>query len=557
MDASERNNNVRNNVGALQHQGELTFQNLRYIITVLATTVDILTIEAEQKSDGARWRGSFSSRNIEDMTQRTGNYKKFSVFVKMLYSAILQDSDSVFVDLLTYSDLESLKSRKTRISDRLKPSFNNNKRYLILTYIGEFDRIHYPLPLAQEEILEPDILRRTIKRLRIEVESLRKQLDINQGQGIGQDSNMTSTGVDQDEKDKLRTENRKLLTQLRCLEDSMIQHLGYKENSIAEHDNKSLAKDLAVYQKKSRVLHAKLESKMLSQKDIQALEDKVGELQHALKMEKDSRKRWVANLTKEKLALAEQVCRARESERAMRLRFREVEREMEHLKRRLKLQGIYNVEGIHGRIRANSLLGSRKTTPLHSRESSPYQTRCAKNGSRASSCPTFDSPQRTRLNIKEDLRLPIYRDYLTRASTSLPSSACFRDSPGYGSSGTAKQGDQYVKRLSPSLKSVHGNLSEQKGKMSKNRKHEASSGSSGSPSNFSVRSTRSNIVEKKVGGMHKINRTHTNSAASFFTPEGENQEHNAALSPRTSSPRKVLQQVKAKLAEYARLQGLS
>ena len=45
------------------------------------------------------------------MTQRIGSYKKFSVFVKMLYSAILQDSDSVFVDLLTNNDLEDLKCR--------------------------------------------------------------------------------------------------------------------------------------------------------------------------------------------------------------------------------------------------------------------------------------------------------------------------------------------------------------------------------------------------------------------------------------------------------------
>jgi hypothetical protein len=45
------------------------------------------------------------------MTQRIGSYKKFSVFVKMLYSAILQDSDSVFVDLLTNHDLEDLKCR--------------------------------------------------------------------------------------------------------------------------------------------------------------------------------------------------------------------------------------------------------------------------------------------------------------------------------------------------------------------------------------------------------------------------------------------------------------
>lgn len=43
--------------------------------------------------------------DIEDITQKTGNYKRFPVFVKMLRSAINRESDSVFVDLLTYSDL--------------------------------------------------------------------------------------------------------------------------------------------------------------------------------------------------------------------------------------------------------------------------------------------------------------------------------------------------------------------------------------------------------------------------------------------------------------------
>lgn len=49
--------------------------------------------------------------DIEEITHKTGNLKKFSVFVKMLRSAILQESDSVFVDLLTYQDFEMLKNR--------------------------------------------------------------------------------------------------------------------------------------------------------------------------------------------------------------------------------------------------------------------------------------------------------------------------------------------------------------------------------------------------------------------------------------------------------------
>lgn len=42
----------------------------------------------------------------------------------------------------------------------------NNKRYLILTYAVEFDRVHFPLPLSFEEAPNPASLQRTIARLR-------------------------------------------------------------------------------------------------------------------------------------------------------------------------------------------------------------------------------------------------------------------------------------------------------------------------------------------------------------------------------------------------------
>jgi coiled-coil domain-containing protein 61 len=50
--------------------------------------------------------------DIEDITTKTGNYKKFQVFVKMVATALQQTSESVVMDLLTYADLEMLKARK-------------------------------------------------------------------------------------------------------------------------------------------------------------------------------------------------------------------------------------------------------------------------------------------------------------------------------------------------------------------------------------------------------------------------------------------------------------
>jgi hypothetical protein len=53
-----------------------------------------------------------------------------------------------------YHDLEMLKARKQK-ANSTNTSYTvdkskSNKRYLILTYVGEFDKVHYPLPLNFE-----------------------------------------------------------------------------------------------------------------------------------------------------------------------------------------------------------------------------------------------------------------------------------------------------------------------------------------------------------------------------------------------------------------------
>jgi len=149
-----------------------------------------LVISAEEKETGDRWRGQvsdrgpsrdrpttpdcgcpqFSSRYIEEITHKTGNHKKFSIFVQMLMSSLTAESDSVFIDLLTYADLELLKSRKMgKPGPASSASKSNNKRYLIMTYAVEYDRVHYPLPLSYEETPDPSNLKMTIARLRQEV----------------------------------------------------------------------------------------------------------------------------------------------------------------------------------------------------------------------------------------------------------------------------------------------------------------------------------------------------------------------------------------------------
>lgn len=102
----------------------------------------------------------------------------------MLQTAMEGRSEVVTIDILTYNDLERLRNSRSPIREPMSNRMGkgnhlvpNNKRYLILTYASEFDRVHYPLPLAFEDVPDPDRLRKVICELRAEIESLKKAPD--------------------------------------------------------------------------------------------------------------------------------------------------------------------------------------------------------------------------------------------------------------------------------------------------------------------------------------------------------------------------------------------
>lgn len=72
-----------------------------------------LYVEVEEKLTGSLWKGDFQAKYIEDITTKTGVPKKFNVFVKMLIQALKSGNDQVCIDLLTYADLEALKSKRS------------------------------------------------------------------------------------------------------------------------------------------------------------------------------------------------------------------------------------------------------------------------------------------------------------------------------------------------------------------------------------------------------------------------------------------------------------
>nr|XP_036861358.1 coiled-coil domain-containing protein 61 [Manis javanica] len=156
-------------------QVDYVFRGVEHAVRVVVSG-QVLELEVEDRMTADQWRGAFDASFIEDLTHKTGNFKQFNIFCNMLESALTQSSESVTLDLLTYTDLESLRNRK--MGGRPGPLASrsaqlNSKRYLILIYSVEFDRIHYPLPLPYQGKPDPVVLQGIIRSLKEELGRLR------------------------------------------------------------------------------------------------------------------------------------------------------------------------------------------------------------------------------------------------------------------------------------------------------------------------------------------------------------------------------------------------
>lgn len=78
--------------------------------------------------------------DIEEITHKTGHFRRFPAFIQMLRDALVgQEGGSCVIDILTYADLQALKSGRQPASTCARaglPPSGNNKRYVILTQTG-------------------------------------------------------------------------------------------------------------------------------------------------------------------------------------------------------------------------------------------------------------------------------------------------------------------------------------------------------------------------------------------------------------------------------------
>ncbi|KAG6923310.1 coiled-coil domain containing 61 [Chelydra serpentina] len=83
-------------------QADYVFRGTEHVVR-MTVHGSVLEVEVEDRLTTDQWRGEFDAAFIEDLTHKTGNFKQFGIFCSMLESALSQSSESVTLDLLTYT----------------------------------------------------------------------------------------------------------------------------------------------------------------------------------------------------------------------------------------------------------------------------------------------------------------------------------------------------------------------------------------------------------------------------------------------------------------------
>ena len=123
----------------------LQYKNQNYQLNI---EYDNELIKLCLKSQDEVFYNEFDQEFIEQLTRKTGNYKKMEIFTEMLFKCC-QMNDKI----LSFSIREFGQS--------------NEKLYLVLTYAVAYDRVHYPLPLIVKHCESIDFTSSNYKQARL------------------------------------------------------------------------------------------------------------------------------------------------------------------------------------------------------------------------------------------------------------------------------------------------------------------------------------------------------------------------------------------------------
>lgn len=155
---------------SLEREYVYSHNNQSYKVSLVADD-DHLDVKLDDPRSEECWKKSFQAKEVNDILEKTGKPVPYSQFVQLLSTAFDRKADSLFVDVMSSFDLESIKVKKGG-----QPSQQNmkaNKRYVILSVTTGEVRTHYPLPLPFVEVESPEKLKAMIITVKEELEQLR------------------------------------------------------------------------------------------------------------------------------------------------------------------------------------------------------------------------------------------------------------------------------------------------------------------------------------------------------------------------------------------------
>lgn len=409
----------------------LNFANVEYIL-YLSVLNDCLKLNLEQIDESMYWKAEFEAKYIEEITNKAGSYKSFQIFIKMLMSALSKESESVFIDLLSFRDLEQIKMKKMQ-GNSLRESFNSNesqmnfnkinamnnsnsnslndinrmnKRYFIISFSNEFEKVHYPLPLQYISTPENEMLIRTIQRMKknIQTNTSNTTLLKNSGFNLG-------TTLNFKELDELKTENHKLKNTIKLLESQ--RKLGAVDNEEVFRIQHSLKEEYEKYkiaaENKIKLLAQtveELKNKINSTTQsnpkendhivyIKELEAKLEKASEIVVNERKQGQSFIDEKIREIEKLKKEIFSYKEDEKKYKVKINQLEKDLEIANKR----NIYEMNNIKNK-NYNSSLNSKKSYTTNSVKSN-YSNISSKRSETNS----------TSSNVKKNLQANPYNKY--------------------------------------------------------------------------------------------------------------------------------------------------
>ena len=277
------------------------------------------SIHFHLEDESSRWDSEFSSEFVEDISKKTGSFKKFGVFMQMLENALIKPGPNLYADVLTVQDLELLKHRNKANTTHAShhSAKGSGKRYLIITYVTDFDRIHYPLPLAVCSEPSQHMLENTIARLRSR---------------CSPNKNSQQLLLDLQQKiDLLEKDNQKYKEQLR--KTKALQKKTKTVSNLSNEVQLRLESERSDWLQERSELHHTIsnlkqeirscETKSHSSKDSRTLTNKITLLESTLRETKASHKRIIDRCNLESNKNTEELNRLRLSNKQLRERLRD------------------------------------------------------------------------------------------------------------------------------------------------------------------------------------------------------------------------------------------